>query len=247
MTEPLIVAYHRSAGVNIPPTRLVIHATAPGLGYPRASAAGQALATAHYFQSPTSGGSAHHVADVSTIVRCLPDDAIAWHAPPNPHSLGYEVCGEASYTREQWLSPQVWPAVVLTAAQVKADAAIYRIPLVRLGPADLLAGAHGICGHVDVSHAWHQSDHTDPGPGFPWPEFMALLTPATPPTVEDDDMGTLFRSSDPADPRWFVLTASAGPRHIKTPAELYLLRLRGLVQPGEPIVVSPADLKAMGV
>lgn len=187
MAEPYIEAsYHGGTG-NTPPTRLVIHATCPGIGYPAASAAGQATATARYFAGPNPGGSAHHVADVTTIVRCLPDDTIAYHAPPNARSLGYEVCGEASYSREQWLSDAVWPAVQRTAAQVKADAATYGIPLVKLTVADLLAGKQGVCGHVDVSQAWHQSDHTDPGPGFPWDRFMALLTP------EEEDVAYLFR------------------------------------------------------
>lgn len=186
----LIPAYHTSGTGNLPPTRLVIHATCPGLGYPQASADGQALATARYFQQPTSGGSAHHVADIGRTVRCATDDTVCWHAPPNLHSIGYEVCGEASYTRDQWLSPQVWPAVERTAAQVAADAATYGIPLVRLSPADLLAGKHGICGHVDVTEAWHQSDHTDPGPDFPWDRFMALLAAHSPTedTVTPDDI-----------------------------------------------------------
>jgi hypothetical protein len=49
------------------------------------------------------------------------------------------------------------------------------VPKVRLSAADLVAGKHGVCGHVDVSRAFHQSDHSDPGPNFPWDEFMALV------------------------------------------------------------------------
>lgn len=41
--------------------------------------------------------------------------------------------------------------------------------------ADLKAGRRGICGHVDVTDAWHQSDHDDPGPWFPWDKFMAVV------------------------------------------------------------------------
>lgn len=33
----------------------------------------------------------------------------------------------------------------------------------------------GICGHDNVSDAFHQSDHDDPGPYFPWNEFIAAV------------------------------------------------------------------------
>jgi hypothetical protein len=174
-----VPAYHRSPGGNLPPFRQVIHATCPpqpaNAAWSWSSQAGMAVSTAHYFQEPTSGGSAHYVADVGEIISCLPVDAVAWHAPPNPHTLGYEVCGQSSYTREQWLDPAVWPAVVLVAAQVKADAKRFGIPIHRLSVAEVQANHAGQCGHVDVSNAFHQSDHTDPGPNFPWDRFMALL------------------------------------------------------------------------
>ena len=173
---------HFSGSGNLPPFAQTIHATCPGLGYPSASQAGRAVETAHYFQNPASGGSAHVVCDIAESVRCAPDDMICWHAPPNTRTLGYEICGEASYTREQWLSPQAWPAVIRVAVEIKADAAKYGIPIHRSTVAEVAANHGGQRGHVDVSQAFHQSDHTDPGPGFPWPEFMALLTntPAAP-------------------------------------------------------------------
>lgn len=188
----MIRARHYSAGSNVPPTRVVIHATCPDIGYPRASAAGQARATARYFQSSAAGGSAHYVCDIAETIQCLPDDVIAWHAPPNPRSLGIEICADGGsagsyrrhpehrYSREQWLSPQVWPAVVRAAALTRELCRRHGIPIVRLSAADVRAGRRGICGHVDVSNAFHQSDHDDPGPDFPWDRFMALVREETP-------------------------------------------------------------------
>jgi N-acetyl-anhydromuramyl-L-alanine amidase AmpD len=106
---------------------VVIHATCPELGFPRASAKGRAVSTARYFQSASSGGSAHYVVDVGETVQCLAEDVIAWHAPPNSRSLGIEICADGGsatsfknpnvrYSRAQWLSPQVWPAVLRAAA-----------------------------------------------------------------------------------------------------------------------------------
>lgn len=174
-----------TAGDNANPTRVVLHATCPTIGYPGASTAGEAMATARYFAGGTAGGSAHYVEDASGEAHCVPDNTVAFHAPPNQASIGIEVCAEGgqyaqSYTREQWLSPAVWPAVARAAARTRELCDRFGIPTVRIGVSELLAGAHGICGHVDVSNAWRQSTHSDPGDGWPWPEFMAAVTGNTP-------------------------------------------------------------------
>lgn len=194
-----IQAYHHSAGSNLTPTRVVIHSTCPEMGYPKASAAGRAVSTARYFQSSGSGGSAHYVVDVAETVQCLKENVIAWHAPPSGKSLGVEICSDGgsktsfrnprvAYTRAQWLSPQVWPAVLRAAALTRQLCQKYSIPMVKLSASDLKAGRKGICGHVDVSNAWHQSNHDDPGPDFPWAEFMAAVKGGSTNPEEDDEM-----------------------------------------------------------
>lgn len=198
MPEPSITlrAIHDSGAVNAPITRVVIHATCGGQGFPAESAAGVAHATARYFQQASAGGSAHYVCDIAAEEHCVPDNVVAWHAPPNVGSIGIEVCGEASYTRAQWLDPKVWPAVVRAAARCRELCDRFGIPKAKLSSSGLLAGAHGVCGHVDVSNAWHQTDHSDPGAGFPWDLFMAEVTrtPAAPKPVAIPPV--------PALPRW---------------------------------------------
>ena len=192
-----IQAAHHSSGSNLPPTRVVIHATCPEMGFPSASAKGRAVSTARYFQSESSGGSAHWVVDIGETVQCLGENVIAWHAPPNAHSLGIEICADGGsaasfknpkvrYTRANWLSPQVWPAVLRAASLTRELCSKYDIPVTKLSAADLKAGKRGICGHVDVSNAWHQSDHDDPGPDFPWDRFMAAVTDTTTNNQEDE-------------------------------------------------------------
>jgi hypothetical protein len=188
MAEPPITvrAAHDSGTPNLPPTRYVVHCTAGGRGYPRESAPGTAAATARYFATQAAGGSAHYIHDAGgDEEHCVPENVIAWHAPPNPQSIGDEICGEPTYTREQWLSDQVWPAVLASAVRCREVCDRYGIPKVKLGPADLLAGAHGVCGHVDVSNTWHQSTHWDPGPNFPWDRYMAAVN-----GQEEDDVVT---------------------------------------------------------
>jgi hypothetical protein len=180
MAEPpvTLMAAHTSGPLAMPVTRIVIHATCPSVGYPAASAPGAALGTARYFAQAGSGGSAHYVEDPTTEAHCVPDNITGWHAPPNGNSIGIEICAEGgdyalSYTRDQWLSPQVWPAVQRAAARTRELCERFGVPMTKVDAAGLLNGAHGICGHVDVSQAWHQSSHSDPGPQFPWPEFLA--------------------------------------------------------------------------
>lgn len=188
MTEPPVTIRAKfssfSAGDNMTPNRVVIHATCPNVGYPTASAPGSAASTARYFAGGSAGGSAHYVVDGGDEQHCVPDNTVAFHAPPNARSIGIEICSEGgtyplSYTREQWLSPQVWPAVLKAAARTAELCTRFSIPTVKINSTDLLAGAHGVCGHVDVSQAWHQSTHSDPGPQFPWPEFMAAVNGAS--------------------------------------------------------------------
>lgn len=173
-----------TSGDNANPTRIVIHSTCPAIGFSAASSPGRAASTAAYFAGGSAGGSAHYVVDVAGEQHCVPDNTIAFHAPPNQRSIGIEICSEGgdyplSYTREQWLSPQVWPAVQRAADRTAELCHRFGIPMVRIGPGGLLAGQAGVCGHVDVSQAWHESDHSDPGSGFPWTEFMGAVRGST--------------------------------------------------------------------
>lgn len=166
--------------------RIVIHATCPtDGGFPGSSEPDTAWGTARYFQNPASGGSAHTVSDTDNLVRCLPENVVAWHAPPNDGSLGNEVGGQVWYTREQWLHPRVRMAWERTAHESARQALRWGVPIVKLSVNDLLDDRPGFAGHVDVSRAFRQSDHTDPGPNFPWDIFMLRVK---------------FYAHDPSDP-----------------------------------------------
>ena len=219
--EPPITrrAVHNSGAGNLPVRRVVIHATCPGVGYPAASKKGAASGTAKYFQMASSGGSAHYIYDSSRHEEhCVAESVIAWHSPPNSHSIGIEICGEASYTRAQWLSVEVWPAVEEAAARTRDLCERYGLPMRKLTVAQLKAGAEGICGHVDVSNAFHQTDHSDPGSGFPWDEFMHLVNrePAQPKPAEPkpesnwtEDLVKALPVLRPGDDNFDVKTARA--------------------------------------
>jgi hypothetical protein len=49
------------------------------------------------------------------------------------------------------------------------------IPVVRLRADEVLEGRSGFTGHHEISLAYRTSTHTDPGPAFPWGDYLALV------------------------------------------------------------------------
>ncbi|WP_326827356.1 peptidoglycan recognition protein family protein [Streptomyces sp. NBC_01751] len=143
---------------------------------------------AKYFANlPASNkASAHVCVDNDSAVRCVADSDRAWHAPgANSDGLGVELAGYARQTRAEWLD-QYSKGVLEQAARVVAGwCRKHNIPAVKLSSAELKAGKRGIVGHRDVSAAYGQTNHSDPGPGFPWDYFLsrvnAILNPPKPP------------------------------------------------------------------
>lgn len=157
---------HFSSGNNRPITRIVMHATVSPC------VKGGARDIARYFRSQAAGGSAQYVVDPGEVIQACYDSVIAWGAPPNPHSLHIELCDPMTGPGRRW-HDNAHQSMLDHAAELTAQLCLaYDVPIHRIDVADLKAGRHGICGHADVSDAWHQSDHWDPGPAFPWPEFM---------------------------------------------------------------------------
>lgn len=164
-----VQAKRHGGGGNTPPTRIVIHGTVSPCR------AGQARKTADYFRTVTRPASAHYVVDPGEVVQCLTDDTIGYHAPPNARSIGVELCDPQSGSGKRWSDADHEAMLVRAAALVRDLAVKYNIPTRRLTVADLVAGRKGLCGHVDVSNAWHQTTHVDPGPDFPWDHFLDLV------------------------------------------------------------------------
>jgi len=155
-----------TAGSNRMVTRIVIH------DMEMAEGATTAEACARMFHTSTRQASAHFCVDSDTVVQCVDLDRRAWHAPPNTGSIGIEHAGFAAQSRSQWLDPYGTAMLTRSAALTAWLSALLDIPVVKLTAADLLAGRRGLCGHVDVSKAWHKTDHTDPGAAFPWDWYL---------------------------------------------------------------------------
>ena len=134
---------------------------------------------ARWFASPVSRVSAHYCVDADTIVQCVREKDIAWHARGgNTGSIGVELAGFARQTRKDWADAYS-NAVLGRAAALVADVCRRRaIPARWLVADDLRTGRHGITGHAEVSRAYRKSDHWDPGPAFPVERFLGLVRAA---------------------------------------------------------------------
>lgn len=176
-------AAHDSGPGNLPATRVVIHSTVSPC------VPGGRHAIADYFRSPAAGGSAHYVADPVSCVQVVHDHIIAWHAPPNAHSFGIEMCDMPGPLPGDHFIPAVWKAARRTwrwrhpnqkamlhvTAQLTAELCLaYSIPAVWLAPRQLRAGRKGVTSHANVSRTWHQSTHWDPG-FWPRRRFMRMV------------------------------------------------------------------------
>lgn len=127
---------------------------------------------ARYFATTDTRASAHYNVDNNSIVQSVREQDIAYHAPPNLHSIGIEHAGYARQTREEWLDAYGQDMLRLSAGLVAELVLKYNLPVQFLSPDDLRAGKRGITTHHNVSRAFGQSSHTDPGPNFPVGWYM---------------------------------------------------------------------------
>lgn len=137
---------------------------------------GAAEAVARWFASPEAAVAAHYCVDSDSVVQCVREQDVAWHARGgNERSIGIELAGRAGQGAAGW-EDEYSGAVLVRAARLTAGiCARHSLPLRWLQAADLRAGRRGLTGHGEVSRAFGRSDHWDPGPWFPVARFLALV------------------------------------------------------------------------
>jgi N-acetyl-anhydromuramyl-L-alanine amidase AmpD len=141
--------------------------------------AGAAEAVAAWFARPSAQVSAHYCVDADSVVQCVRERDIAWHARGgNTNSVGIELAGYARQGPSEWADPYSRVMLDRAARLAASICSTHGIPVRRVRAAGLRTGRPGITGHADVSEAFRKSDHWDPGPSFPWPEFLALVRAA---------------------------------------------------------------------
>lgn len=117
----------------------------------------------------------HQIVDNATTVVAATDNQVVWGASgANRDGLHLCLIGYADQTDDQWHDAYSTAERQRAAIVVANWCSKYQIPVKRLSPAQLQAGARGIVGHVDVTAAYggNNAGHYDPGPNFPWTEFL---------------------------------------------------------------------------
>jgi N-acetyl-anhydromuramyl-L-alanine amidase AmpD len=130
-------------------------------------------AEASYAQTRPDHTSAHFYSDEDSVTQALDTSHIAYGCFPtgNSRSVQFEISG---------LSNQLTDASLRRVAPIVARACQeYGIPIRKVTPTELVNGVKGICGHLDVTRAWGEGDHTDPGSYFPWDTFISYVQAAS--------------------------------------------------------------------
>lgn len=123
--------------------------------------------------------SAHYCVDDVSIIQCVKDEDVAWHAPgANRVGLGIEHAGYARQTPAEWGDPFSVRMLELSARLTASLCAKWGIPVEFCKAEQLRQGSAGITTHYEVSQAFKESDHWDPGPNFPMAQYLDLVRAA---------------------------------------------------------------------
>lgn len=121
--------------------------------------------------------SAHFVVDADSIIQCVPVDMIAWHSghTSNHAGVGVEICGLVKQTEADWRDAASLATLGRAASLFRILCDLYRLPILFRDAPNLVLGRDGVTTHAEVSKAWHETNHTDPGPHFPLVEFINAI------------------------------------------------------------------------
>jgi hypothetical protein len=134
---------------------------------------------AAYDQRRTDGTSTHFFHDSDSTVQCVRTEDIAHAArhQGNLRGIQHELCGSAYQGSAGWADAVSQGTLRQAARQCARDARKWGIPVRKLTVAQVADGVKGFCGHVEITYAFPQDNgtHTDPGPTFPWSQFLDMV------------------------------------------------------------------------
>jgi hypothetical protein len=165
------------SGIQAGYDRVVVHsAVAPCVP-------GMARRLGEMNRAGSTGGSWHYAVDPDETIQCSFDRYICWHAPPNSRSIGIEMADmpgtvpigktgqQLRFLKKSWRwadqphRKMLERTAYLTARLLLAEG----LPVQYVSASGLRAKKRGWTTHAQVSKAWGQSTHWDPG--F-WPRIM---------------------------------------------------------------------------
>lgn len=136
---------------------------------------GRARQLGHMNSVGSGGGSWHYSVDPKETFQCSYDRFVCWHAPPNNHSIGIEMADNPSAINALRWAGANHKAMLRRTAEITAElCVVHNVPPVFRTAAELKAGKRGITTHAQVTKAFGQSTHWDPGM---WPRraFMKMV------------------------------------------------------------------------
>lgn len=129
-----------------------------------------------YFQHPDYPSSSHIGIDSNSIVQYVKDSNVAFAAPGcNNDGIQIELAGRGAQSPAEWLDTFSLSMLAIAADATAQYCLKYDLPAIHLTDEQLKSGRRGIVGHDQVSRVYKKSDHSDPGPNFPWSRFMCMV------------------------------------------------------------------------
>lgn len=151
---------------------VVIH----DMEFPERITAAEDIARDFAVRPENKKASAQICVDSDSIIQCVKDSYVAYAAPGANHDgIHIELAGFGAQSRAQWRDKYSLALLALGADAAAQYCLKYDLPPVHLTNEQLREGRPGIVGHVQVSEVYRKSDHTDPGPNFPWERFMLYV------------------------------------------------------------------------
>jgi N-acetyl-anhydromuramyl-L-alanine amidase AmpD len=152
---------------------------------------------ASYASRRTDGVSSHFYVDRDSVTQSIDTDDRVGHAGStegNNNAIAVEITGGNGKTRGWWLENVAWAklgAVLAHVIKTDPDYRGFRVRRATVAEMKTNPKIKAFYGHDDMRRAWGGTDHTDPGPNFPWDRlFQAVNAALGSSDTEDDDMLT---------------------------------------------------------
>lgn len=149
---------------------------------------------ADYATRRTDGISAHFYVDADSVVQSIDTRDRCGHAGSsigNENSVAVEITGMDFHDRAWWLANVAWDLFGRVLAQViRAHWPDGSFQVRRASVAEMKANpkVKAFYAHDDMRQAWGHTDHTDPGPGFPWDRLFGAVNAALGTEHQEEDM-----------------------------------------------------------
>lgn len=163
--------------------------------------------TKSWFLSTASQVSAHYIVRSSDgqITQMVSDADTAWHAQCyNKHAIGIEHEGYAA-------APSTWYTTAMYTESAKLTRWLADTHHISIDRTHIIA-------HGEIPSSCNSNGHTDPGPGWDWTGYMALVLGQTPTTTTGVLTGVIYSNGNSAN-RVAGAQVTVNGQSVTTPAD----------------------------